>query len=105
MLLELLVVSLAGFVLVSPVFLVAWAVHHRMDIDPVGVSVFIVCVILALLVLLGCVPPKQPCMTGFEIGVNGGQNQGQQFGEGYRENNVGGHATVYFDTTGACRAE
>lgn len=71
---------------------------------PVRELLMILVVLYFLFMLVGCVLPKEPCMTGFEIGINGGQSDGRQFGEPYSEENIGGHATVYFDTTGACRA-
>jgi len=66
--------------------------------------VVVLVTILLGLALLGCVAPRPPCVTGFEVGVNGGGSKGRQFGDRYREESVGGHATVFFDTTGACRA-
>ena len=67
--------------------------------------VVIVVAILLGLALIGCSTPRPPCLTGFEVGVNGGETSGQQFGDRYNGEYVGGHATMFFDTTGACRAE
>lgn len=73
--------------------------------------------LLVVFLLSGCVAPKAPCLTGFEVGVNGGQSHGRWRGrntqsknghliEGdrtnVRDNYVGGHTTAFFDTTGGC---
>lgn len=65
---------------------------------------------LGLALVFGCSVPSQLCMTGFEVGVNGSRSDGNWNGgdrDRTRTNDatVGGHATVFFDTTGACRAQ
>lgn len=56
---------------------------------------------ILLLALTGCAS-RPPCMTGFELGVNGGTSQG--IIREYNTHYGGVHATIYYDTTGACEA-
>ena len=75
--------------------------------------VAIVCLVALSLFAMGCVAPQPPCLSGFEVGVSGGQSHGrwkdsnlaQHHGKtriNTRDSYVGGHATAYFDTTGSC---
>ncbi len=55
--------------------------------------------LLPLLLFVACASHR-PCMTGFELGINGGRIDSpiRNFDSTY----AGGHATIYFDTTGSC---
>lgn len=54
--------------------------------------------IIAVATTSGCA--HSPCVTGFEVGISGGEYSGRQ--RDFDQTYAGGHATAYFDTTGAC---
>jgi len=102
------VITFAGFGIVigiaSAVTSFMLLIGADITFDKVLRRVMLVIIFLLGVLMIGCQLPASPCVTGFEVGVNGGGSKGRQFGERYREENAGGHATVFFDTTGACRA-
>jgi len=63
---------------------------------------------LGALAVLQVACHHNPCISGAEIGINGSRSDGQQALGTERwdtdDVTVGGHATLYIDTTGACNA-
>ena len=67
--------------------------------DTLIVMVQAAAIVFACIIMFGC-GTRPPCMTGFETGIGASKQYGDipDFDSTY----VGWHATIYYDTTGAC---